>query len=63
MLAGTVSAVDIFESALPNARNEMDTLMTKATMSLAIREQQLTVPIHSFFYAKGLLTTNFNSIA
>ena len=32
--------VDIFESALRNARNEMDTLMTKTTMSPAIREQQ-----------------------
>ncbi|KAJ7178558.1 5-oxoprolinase [Mycena crocata] len=35
----TVS-VDIFESALRNARNEMDTLMTRASMSPAIREQQ-----------------------
>ena len=34
------SSVDIFESALRNARNEMDTLMTRATMSPAIREQQ-----------------------
>ena len=32
--------VDIFESALRNARAEMDTLMTTATMSPAIREQQ-----------------------
>ncbi|KAF8207605.1 5-oxoprolinase [Mycena galopus ATCC 62051] len=32
--------VDIFESALRNARNEMDTLMTRASMSPAIREQQ-----------------------
>lgn len=32
--------VDIFENALRNARNEMDTLMTHATMSPAIREQQ-----------------------
>ena len=32
--------VDIFESALRNARNEMDTLMTRTTMSPAIREQQ-----------------------
>jgi len=32
--------VDIFESALRNARNEMDTLMTTASMSPAIREQQ-----------------------
>ena len=32
--------VDIFENALRNARNEMDTLMTKTTMSPAIREQQ-----------------------
>lgn len=31
---------DIFENALRNARNEMDTLMTTATMSTAIREQQ-----------------------
>lgn len=35
----TVS-VDIFENALRNARNEMDTLMTRTTMSPAIREQQ-----------------------
>jgi len=35
----TVS-VDIFESALRNARNEMDALMTRTTMSPAIREQQ-----------------------
>ncbi|KAI9735145.1 MAG: hypothetical protein M1834_001733 [Cirrosporium novae-zelandiae] len=34
--AGTV---DVFENALRNARNEMDTLMTSATMSPAIREQ------------------------
>ena len=32
--------VDIFENALRSARNEMDTLMTKTTMSPAIREQQ-----------------------
>lgn len=32
--------VDIFESALQNARNEMDKLMTRTTMSPAIREQQ-----------------------
>ena len=32
--------VDIFENALRNARNEMDTLMTRTTMSPAIREQQ-----------------------
>lgn len=32
--------VDIFENAMRNARNEMDTLMTKTTMSPAIREQQ-----------------------
>ena len=32
--------VDIFEHAMRNARNEMDTLMTKTTMSPAIREQQ-----------------------
>ncbi|KAI4175661.1 MAG: hypothetical protein LQ343_001532 [Gyalolechia ehrenbergii] len=32
--------VDIFEHALRNARNEMDTLMTRTTMSPAIREQQ-----------------------
>ena len=32
--------VDIFENALRNARNEMDTLMTRSTMSPAIREQQ-----------------------
>lgn len=32
--------MDIFESALRNARNEMDTLMTTASMSPAIREQQ-----------------------
>lgn len=31
---------DIFESALRNARSEMDTLLTTATMSTAIREQQ-----------------------
>ena len=35
----TVS-IDIFENALRNARNEMDTLMTRSTMSPAIREQQ-----------------------
>ena len=34
------ATVDIFESALRNARNEMDTLLTHATMSPAIREQQ-----------------------
>ncbi|KAJ3343233.1 hypothetical protein HDU93_009217 [Gonapodya sp. JEL0774] len=33
-------AVDIFESALRNARQEMDTLMTRASMSPGIREQQ-----------------------
>lgn len=32
--------VDIFEHALRNARNEMDTLMTRTTISPAIREQQ-----------------------
>ncbi|KAL8791602.1 MAG: hypothetical protein Q9195_005807 [Heterodermia aff. obscurata] len=32
--------VNIFENALRNARNEMDTLMTRTTMSPAIREQQ-----------------------
>ena len=32
--------VDSFENALRNARNEMDTLMTKTTMSPTIREQQ-----------------------
>ncbi|KAK9782804.1 putative 5-oxoprolinase [Seiridium cardinale] len=32
--------VDIFESALRNARNEMDTLVTRVSMSPAIREQQ-----------------------
>lgn len=32
--------VDIFENALRNARNEMDTLLTRTTMSPAIREQQ-----------------------
>lgn len=31
---------DIFENALRNARNEMDNLLTTATMSPAIREQQ-----------------------
>ncbi|KAF7327797.1 putative hydantoin utilization protein [Mycena kentingensis (nom. inval.)] len=31
--------VDIFESALRNARNEMDTIMIRASMSPAIREQ------------------------
>ncbi|KAF7312236.1 putative hydantoin utilization protein [Mycena indigotica] len=31
--------VDIFESALRNARNEMDTVMIRASMSPAIREQ------------------------
>lgn len=35
-----VVTVDIFENALRNARNEMDTLMTRTTMSPAIREQQ-----------------------
>lgn len=34
------ATVDIFENALRNARNEMDTLMTRTTMSPAIREQQ-----------------------
>ena len=34
------ATVEIFESALQNARNEMDTLMTRTTMSPAIREQQ-----------------------
>ncbi|KAJ1569378.1 hypothetical protein HK405_005814, partial [Cladochytrium tenue] len=33
-------AVDIFENALRNARNEMDTLVTSASMSPGIREQQ-----------------------
>lgn len=32
--------VDIFENALRNARAEMDALMTRTTMSPAIREQQ-----------------------
>ena len=32
--------VEIFEHALRNARNEMDALMTRTTMSPAIREQQ-----------------------
>lgn len=32
--------VDILENALRNARNEMDTLLTRTTMSPAIREQQ-----------------------
>ncbi|KAL8950592.1 MAG: hypothetical protein Q9222_003372 [Ikaeria aurantiellina] len=32
--------VDIFENALRNARSEMDALMTRTTMSPAIREQQ-----------------------
>lgn len=35
-----IATVDIFENALRNARNEMDTLMTRTTMSPAIREQQ-----------------------
>ena len=35
-----IVTVDIFENALRNARNEMDTLMTRTTMSPAIREQQ-----------------------
>lgn len=35
-----VVTVDIFENALRNARNEMDALMTRTTMSPAIREQQ-----------------------
>lgn len=34
------ATVDIFEHALRNARKEMDTLMTRTTMSPAIREQQ-----------------------
>jgi len=34
------TTVDIFENALANARNEMDALMTRSTMSPAIREQQ-----------------------
>lgn len=32
--------VDIIENALRNARNEMDSLMTRTAMSPAIREQQ-----------------------
>lgn len=36
----TAVVTDIFESALRNARNEMDTLLTTVTMSPAIREQQ-----------------------
>ena len=35
-----MATVDIFESALANARAEMDALMTRTTMSPAIREQQ-----------------------
>ena len=35
-----IATVDIFESALANARAEMDALMTRTTMSPAIREQQ-----------------------
>lgn len=40
--SGTLDTVtvDIFENALRNARNEMDALMTRTTMSPAIREQQ-----------------------
>jgi len=38
-------AVDIFENALRNARNEMDTLVTRTAMSPAIREQQDEFPI------------------
>ena len=34
------ATVDIFENALANARKEMDALMTRTTMSPAIREQQ-----------------------
>ena len=34
------ATVDIFECSLRNARQEMDTIMTHATMSPAIREQQ-----------------------
>lgn len=36
----TSVVTDIFENALRNARNEMDTLLTTVTMSPAIREQQ-----------------------
>ena len=35
-----MATVDVFESALANARAEMDALMTRTTMSPAIREQQ-----------------------
>ena len=47
VVAGELDAfsVDIFESALRNARNEMDTLVTRAAMSPAIREQQDEFPI------------------
>ena len=38
-------SVDIFESALQNARNEMDTLVTRTAMSPAIREQQDEFPV------------------
>lgn len=38
-------SVDIFENALRNARNEMDTLVTHTAMSPAIREQQDEFPI------------------
>lgn len=38
-------SVDIFESALRNARNEMDTLVTRTAMSPAIREQQDEYPV------------------
>ena len=38
-------SVDIFESALRNARNEMDTLVTRTAMSPAIREQQDEFPV------------------
>jgi len=38
-------SVDIFENALRNARNEMDTLVTRTAMSPAIREQQDEFPV------------------
>jgi hypothetical protein len=63
MLAGTVSAVDIFESALRNARNEMDALMTKGHYEPSDQRTATNCSNSLLFYAKGLLTTNFNSIA
>lgn len=57
--------VDIFESALRNARNEMDTLMTRASMSPAIREQQVSpYPfLTRIAFLTSLFKDEFNVIA